>query len=214
MRENLESRSWVGESFQIFVKSGFQCKVSCSNGIFCKVDVSLEYEVGIEVIKLRSGTKGRKIWALEGGLEPIRVPALWKIKSSIENHHFGASKRAFWMVGSWPATTIWWVGFYGVLPPSGPYLTNLVREIFWGMVTIVLRRDFAIGHRPCPHRPCPHPFPQDSQCFWSPRFLVPGRRHFLRLRQGTPSDEHSNPTGAGFCLRQTRMIQGVGGLHG
>ena len=75
------------------------------------------------------------------------------------------------------------------------------------MVTIVLRRDFAIGHVPI------H-FPKIPSVSGHRDSWFPGGRHFLRLRQGTPSDEHSNPTGAGFCLRQTRMIQGVGGLHG
>ena len=59
-----------------------------------------------------------------------------------------------------------------------PYLTNLVCEffiIFRGMVTIVLRRDFAIGHVPI-HFP-KIPSVSGHRDSWSP-----GGRHFLRLR--------------------------------
>lgn len=51
-----------------------------------------------------------------------------------------------WLVVGQPPRFVSWILW--LLPPSGPYLTNLVREIFRGMVTIVLRRDFAIGHVP------------------------------------------------------------------
>ena len=68
---------------------------------FVRLVFPLEYEAGVEVIKWNQDMRhfrGQCPNVQKRGLSLIRVPALWKIKRSIENPQTqGASQRAFWM---------------------------------------------------------------------------------------------------------------------